>query len=71
MINVRMPTSEGQRLVQALLIAAGAVPRPTDPEDRKAYLDLAEQVGDRLADATHARPIAQGVPTPVGPSTGH
>jgi len=64
MIDVRMPTPDGQLLVQALLIAAGAVPRPTDPEDRQAYLTLAGEVGDRLADATQTQSSDSARPTP-------
>lgn len=54
MIDVRMPTPAAPRLVEALLIAAGMVPRPTDPDDRQAYLDLAHEIGDGL-DAAHTR----------------
>ena len=35
MIDVRLPTPAAPRLVEALLIAAGAVPCPTDPNDRQ------------------------------------
>ncbi|MEU8347672.1 hypothetical protein AB0C74_38745 [Spirillospora sp. NPDC048832] len=54
MIDVRMPTPAGPRLVEALLIAGGMVPRPDDPADRQAYLDLAAEIGDGL-DAAHTR----------------
>ncbi|MGP4030222.1 hypothetical protein [Actinomadura sp. 3N407] len=54
MIDVRMPTPTAPRLVEALLIAAGMVPCPTDPGDRQVYLDLAHEIGDGL-DAAHTR----------------
>lgn len=54
MIDVRMPTPAGPRLVEALLIAGGVVPSPSDPADRQAYLDLAHELGDGL-DALPAR----------------
>lgn len=57
MIDVRMPTPAAPRLVEALLIAGGMVPRPADPVDRQAYLDLATEIGDGL-DAAHTRQAA-------------
>jgi len=47
-IDVRMPTPDAPRLVEALLVAAGVAPRPSDPADRQAYLDLANELGDGL-----------------------
>ncbi|MFF5325336.1 hypothetical protein ACFY2Y_16635 [Janibacter hoylei] len=55
MIDVRMPTPAGPRLVEALLIAGGMVPRPDDPADRQAYLDLAAEIGDGLDAAARTR----------------
>jgi hypothetical protein len=48
-IDVRLPTPDGQRLVEALRIAAGIAPRPADPAERRAYHNLAHQFGDVLA----------------------
>lgn len=60
MIDVRMPTPAGPRLVEALLIAGGMVPRPDDPADRQAYLDLAAEIGDGLDAARTRRTNCQG-----------
>lgn len=60
MIDVRMPTPAGPRLVEALLIAGGMVPRPADPNDRQAYLDLAAELGDGLDAAHTRRPARRG-----------
>ncbi|WP_395110724.1 hypothetical protein [Actinomadura sp. SCN-SB] len=60
MIDVRMPTREGERLVQALRIAAGAMPAPTDPADRRAHLALGDEVKGGLDAATRpARPAGE------------
>ncbi|MGI5330953.1 hypothetical protein [Actinomadura nitritigenes] len=48
MIAVRLPGQAAPRLVEALLIAAGVAPRPTDPDDRRAYLALANDLGEGL-----------------------
>ena len=48
MIDLRLPTPAGPRLVEALLIAAGVAPRPQDPDDRAAYLALANDLGEGL-----------------------
>ena len=58
MIDMRMPTPAGPRLVEALLIAGGMVPRPDSPTDRQAYLDLAAEIGDGL-DVAHTRRTAR------------
>jgi hypothetical protein len=47
-IAVRLPGQAAPRLVEALLIAAGVAPRPTDPDDRRAYLALATDLGEGL-----------------------
>jgi hypothetical protein len=36
------------RLVDALLVASGAVPAPTDPAERQDFLILANALGDGL-----------------------
>jgi hypothetical protein len=52
-----MPTPDRPRLVEALLVAAGIAPRPSDPAERQAYLNLARELGDGLEDAL-PHPIA-------------
>lgn len=59
MIGVRMPTPAAPRLVEALLVAAGVAPRPADPADRQAYLELAHELGHGL-DALPTRPTEPG-----------
>lgn len=46
------------RLVEACLIAAGISTPPHDPNDRQAYLDLADQLGDGL-DRLPPRPVPE------------
>lgn len=60
MITVRMPTPAAPRLVEALLVAAGIAPRPADPADRQAYLDLANALGDGLDLLPRRVPAAAG-----------
>lgn len=49
MIAVRVPDrTQMTHLVEALLVAAGIVPPPTDPNQRQHYLDLANQLDHGL-----------------------
>ncbi|MFI6522613.1 hypothetical protein ACIBF1_44170 [Spirillospora sp. NPDC050679] len=59
MIAVRLPggPADAAHLVEALLMAAGAIPVPDGAEARRAYLALADQLGDGL-DALPAPPAA-------------
>lgn len=60
MIAVRVTTTtDAARLVEALLVAGGAVPAPADPADRDAYLQLARDLGDAL----DALPVPPAPPT--------
>jgi hypothetical protein len=48
-ITVRVgEQQDAARLVDACLIAAGEHPLPTDPDETKAFRNLADQLGDGL-----------------------
>jgi hypothetical protein len=65
MIHLACPDPRGpSRLVDALLIAAGAIPVPADPDERQAFLDLADQIGDGL-DRLPARPATEEATCPT------
>jgi hypothetical protein len=48
MLDIRVSVPDAPRLVEALLVAGGAIPVPTDPTERKVYLALANSLGDGL-----------------------
>jgi hypothetical protein len=47
------------RLVDALLVASGAIPLPAEPAERQEFIDLANAIGDGL-DALHADTTKKG-----------
>jgi hypothetical protein len=59
MIAVRLHDRDAaSRIVDALLVASGAIPAPTDPTERQDFLTLANALGDGLdllPDPTHAQ----------------
>ncbi|MCP9947192.1 hypothetical protein [Actinomadura madurae] len=46
------------RLVEACLVAASISSAPDDPDERQAFLDLADQLGDGL-DRLPPRPVPE------------
>ncbi|MGC4959748.1 hypothetical protein ACLQ2P_41680 [Actinomadura citrea] len=53
MIALRLPAPDSlDRLVDALMVAGGAVPVPDDPEDRQSYLALAHALDAAAAART-------------------